>query len=175
MKKGTINKLSTAAMNARDNAYCPYSDFAVGAALLADDGNVYAGANVEVANYKSNCAEESAIAAMITAGARKIDVITVIGASDAHLITPCGSCRQKIREFADEDTEVISLDTAGAVARIMTLGELLPDSFGPDHLDMPAVKAPRKSAGQKPVKKKTAAKPAPKRTPKKTAKKAKKR
>ncbi len=127
-------KLFAAAERVRKNAHAPYSHFPVGAAILADDGAIYAGCNVENAAYPlGNCAEASAIAAMVGAGARRIVRIYITG-NGAEPVTPCGGCRQRIREFADPDTPVICHGVDGAPLRT-TLGALLPHSFGPEHLE----------------------------------------
>ena len=125
--------LFDAAERVREKAHVPYSHFPVGAAILADDGNIYAGCNVENAAYPlGNCAEPSAIAAMIAGGGRRIKRIYVTGPG-AEPVTPCGGCRQRIREFADLDATIVSHGIDGN-ALVSTLGELLPHSFGPDHL-----------------------------------------
>ncbi len=125
--------LFDAAEAVRTRAYAPYSRFRVGAAILADDGKVYAGCNVENAAYpQGNCAEASAIAAMIAGGGKRIMRIYVTGPGSAP-VTPCGGCRQRIREFADLDVTVISHGVDGAPL-VSTLGELLPHSFGPEFL-----------------------------------------
>jgi cytidine deaminase len=105
----------------------------VGAAILADDGKIYAGCNIENAAYPiGNCAEASAIAAMIAGGGRRITRIYVTGPGTAP-VTPCGGCRQRIREFADQDVTVISHGVEGT-ALSQTVAELLPHSFGPEYL-----------------------------------------
>lgn len=125
--------LFDAAEAVRAKAYAPYSNFHVGAAILADDGKIYAGCNVENAAYPvGNCAEPSAIAAMIAGGGKRIRRIYVTGPG-ATPVTPCGGCRQRIREFADLDVEVISHGVDGNPL-VMTLGDLLPHSFGPEFL-----------------------------------------
>jgi len=125
--------LFAAAEAVRARAYAPYSKFSVGAAILADDGKVYAGCNIENAAYpQGNCAEASAIAAMIAGGAKRIRRLYVTGPGSAP-VTPCGGCRQRIREFADPDVEVISHGVAGKPL-VQTLAQLLPHSFGPEHL-----------------------------------------
>ncbi|CAN1505754.1 Cdd Cytidine deaminase [Rhabdaerophilaceae bacterium] len=130
----SIYALFDAAKAAFSCAYAPYSRFSVGAAILADDGRIYAAANVENAAYPAGtCAEAGAIAAMISAGARRITKIMVIGDGDA-LCTPCGACRQRIREFADQDCPIHIAGPEGVRASF-TLSTLLPYSFGPDHLD----------------------------------------
>ena len=126
-------ELFDAAVAAYRNAHAPYSNYPVGAAVRAASGRVYAGCNVENAAYPQGwCAETSAIAAMVSAGERRITaVLTVAG---GELVgTCCGGCRQKIREFADLDVPVWSCDPHGLRATF-TLGELLPHSFGPEHL-----------------------------------------
>ena len=126
-------ELFAAAEAVRARAYAPYSRFAVGAAILADDGRVYAGCNVENAAYPiGNCAEASAIAAMIAGGGRRIRRVYVTGPG-AVPVTPCGGCRQRIREFADRDVVVISHGVDGAPLA-QTLEQLLPHSFGPEYL-----------------------------------------
>ncbi len=125
--------LFAAAEAVRARAYAPYSNFLVGAAILADDGRIYAGCNVENAAYpQGNCAEAAAIAAMIAGGGRRIMRIYVTGPGRAP-VTPCGGCRQRIREFADPDVTIISHGIEGAPL-VSTLAELLPHSFGPGHL-----------------------------------------
>jgi cytidine deaminase len=117
------------------NAYAPYSNYPVGAALRGESGRVYGGCNVENAAYSQGvCAEASAISALIAGGDRRIIEILVLARGDG-LATPCGGCRQKLREFADE---AVSVHIAGpeGVRRSLTLGELLPLSFGPDNLKL---------------------------------------
>ena len=125
--------LFDAAEAVRARAYAPYSNFQVGAAILADDGNIYSGCNVENAAYpQGNCAEPSAIAAMLAGGGKRIEKIFVTGPG-ATPVTPCGGCRQRIREFASETTPIICLGVEGEPLHT-TLGELLPHSFGPEFL-----------------------------------------
>lgn len=125
--------LLQAAKDAMAQAYAPYSKYHVGAAILAENGKVYSGCNVENAAYPiGNCAEASAIAAMVRDGARLIREIAVIG-SGTELCTPCGGCRQRIREFAIAETRIHACDASG-VRRTFTCAELLPESFGPEHL-----------------------------------------
>jgi cytidine deaminase len=114
-------------------AYAPYSKFPVGAVVKGANGKLYAGCNVENAAYPQGwCAETSAIAAMIADGERRIVEVAVIGGG-AALVTPCGGCRQRLREFADEATPIHICGVEG-LRRTMTLGELLPHSFGPENL-----------------------------------------
>ena len=125
--------LFEAAEAVRTKAHVPYSHFAVGAAILADDGKIYAGCNVENAAYpQGNCAEASAISLMIAGGAKRITRIYVTGPGSAP-VTPCGGCRQRIREFADLDVTVISHGVEGEPLAC-TLEQLLPHSFGPEYL-----------------------------------------
>jgi cytidine deaminase len=129
----TTQALIAAALAARGHAYAPYSRFAVGAALLDAEGRIHAGANVENAAYPQGlCAEAAAIAHMVLAGGRRIVAVAVAGDAPQP-VTPCGGCRQKLREFADDDTPVLAAGPGGLRARF-TLGELLPASFGPQHL-----------------------------------------
>jgi cytidine deaminase len=125
--------LIAAAAAARARAYAPYSRFAVGAAIRAADGTLHAGANVENAAYpQGQCAEASAIGAMIAAGGRRISEMAVLADGEA-LCAPCGGCRQRIREFADAETRIHLCGPEG-LRRTVTLGELLPLSFGPENL-----------------------------------------
>ena len=115
------------------NAYAPYSNFPVGAALRTVDGRRYAGANVENAAYpQGQCAEASAIGALVAGGGGRIAEV-VVAAPSRELCTPCGGCRQRLREFAPDDAP-IHLADLDRVRRTTTLGELLPLSFGPEHL-----------------------------------------
>ncbi|MCJ2083116.1 cytidine deaminase [Methylobacterium sp. J-090] len=128
-----LQSLFDAARTARTRAYAPYSRFAVGAALRDADGRVHAGCNVENAAYPvGTCAEAGAIAAMIAEGGRAIREMLVIGPGPG-LVTPCGACRQRIREFAAPETMIHVADGDGVRARF-TLGALLPNSFGPENL-----------------------------------------
>ncbi|HEX3500081.1 MAG TPA: cytidine deaminase [Stellaceae bacterium] len=128
-----LAELIAAAAAARANAYAPYSRFAVGAAIRSVDGTLHAGANVENAAYpQGQCAEASAIGAMIAAGGRRISEMAVL-ADGAALCAPCGGCRQRIREFADPATPIHLCGPEG-LRRTVTLGELLPLAFGPDNL-----------------------------------------
>lgn len=120
--------LFEAARTAMEKAYAPYSKFPVGAAILADDGQVYAGANIENLSFPQGwCAEPTAIGAMIMGGGRKIVEMAVI-AEKLALCPPCGGCRQKIAEFADAQTRVFLCDDQG-VQKTMMMEELLPFSF----------------------------------------------
>lgn len=125
--------LLAAARAVRERAHAPYSRFKVGAALLDEQGRIHAGCNVENAAYPQGlCAEAGAVAAMVAAGGTRIAAAVVVG-EGPRLTTPCGGCRQKLREFAGDDLPVIVADGQTVRARF-TLGELLPASFGPEHL-----------------------------------------
>ena len=132
-KTPTDQALFKAAEAVRTKAHVPYSHFAVGAAILADDGKIYAGCNIENAAYpQGNCAEASAISAMISGGGKRITRIYVTGPGTAP-VTPCGGCRQRIREFADLNVTIISHGVDGQPLSC-TLEQLLPHSFGPEFL-----------------------------------------
>ncbi len=126
--------LLDAAKRARENAHAPYSNFKVGAAVKTASGEIFAGCNVEnVAYPEGTCAEAGAIAAMVMAGQREITEALVI--ADAPLpVTPCGGCRQKLREFCGPETRVTMLTTGGA-EQVMTMAELLPGAFTNAHLE----------------------------------------
>lgn len=135
--------LVAAAIAAMSKAYAPYSGFPVGAALRGASGAVYAGCNVENAAYPQGCcAEASAISALVMGGETRIVEAAVAGGGD-KLVTPCGGCRQRLREFAGDDA-LIHICGPEGLRRSVTLGELLPLSFGPDHLDT-ASRAGRKT------------------------------
>ena len=125
--------LLQAARSAQAHAYAPYSQFRVGAAVLDELGRIHAGCNVENAAYPEGaCAEAGAFSAMVLGGGRRVRALAVVG-DGAGLVTPCGGCRQKLREFAAGDTPVLVGDRTHLRARF-TLAELLPESFGPEHL-----------------------------------------
>lgn len=135
-----IDRLFSAASAVRERAYAPYSGYRVGAALADESGRIFAGCNVENAAYPvGTCAEAGAIAAMIAGGGRRVAAMLVLADGPA-LVAPCGACRQRIREFAADDTPVHLADPAG-VRRTLTLGELLPFAFGPDNLSPAGVDA----------------------------------
>ena len=126
-------ELFAAAVAVQANAHVPYSNFPVGAALRTTTGAIFVGCNVENAAYPEGmCAEASAIAAMASAGDREISVIVTVCEGEA-IGSCCGGCRQKIREFATPDTLIHNAGPEG-VRRTFTMDELLPESFGPEHL-----------------------------------------
>ena len=122
--------LINAAMEARKNAYNRYSNYSVGAAIIDDRGHLHVGCNVENAAYPlGSCAEAGAISAMVQQGGKRIVKIAVVGgAGDIGPCTPCGGCRQRINEFADEDTVVFTIDDSGKWQEY-TVSALLPASF----------------------------------------------
>lgn len=134
MTESDKQALIDAARRVRAQAYAPYSNFRVGAALLADDGRVFTGVNVENASYGLTvCAERNAVGKMVEAGARRI---TAVAVSSENGVTPCGACRQVLSEFVPrdgDDVPVYVVDGAGNVSET-TISDLLPDRFGPEHL-----------------------------------------
>jgi len=124
------DELIQAAIEARNQAYAPYSNYAVGAALLAENGRFYTGCNVENVSYGLTiCAERTAVVKMVSDGVHKIEAIVV---STENAGSPCGACRQVLVEFAG-DVPVWLVDVDGN-GRETTLHTLLPDHFGPEHL-----------------------------------------
>jgi cytidine deaminase len=126
-------ELVTLARQARERAYAPYSGFAVGAALLGRSGQVFTGCNVENAAYPlCLCAERTAVAKAVSEGEREFEAIAVATAIGA---TPCGACRQVLREFGGPagDLRVIVTDAADNI-RTFTIAELLPEAFTPEQL-----------------------------------------
>jgi cytidine deaminase len=156
MEEEMIQRLIGCAYEARLNSYSPYSNYPVGAALLCADGSIYTGCNVENASYPAgNCAERTAVFKAVSEGKRKFKAIAIVGGKT--LTSPCGVCRQVLREFVnpeefavimteyDEQTKKRLSEAMGEAKagehtqheseyRIMTLAELLPLSFGPENL-----------------------------------------
>ena len=131
-----MKDLLDAALAAHGNAHAPYSQFQVGAAVRTKSGGIFAGANVENAAYPSgNCAEASALAAMVAAGEREVVEVLVVAAGE-RLCTPCGGCRQRLSEFGTPQT-LVHLCDPGGLRRTVTLGELLPLAFVLDAGDAP--------------------------------------
>jgi cytidine deaminase len=128
-----LDTLFEAAKTVQAKAYAPYSRFKVGAAIRTANGQVFTGCNVENAAYPvGSCAEAGAICAMIAGGESRIAEIVVMGEGE-NLVTPCGGCRQRIREFASPETPIHIAGPEG-IRRSFALEELLPFSFGPDNL-----------------------------------------
>jgi len=123
-----VSTLIACALKARENAYAPYSHYKVGAAVVVEDERVFFGCNVENASYGlSLCAERTAMASAVAAGAKRIRAVVVVTEAEPPG-TPCGACRQWMAELGDDSMEVIAANTAGDV-RWFTLGQLLPDAF----------------------------------------------
>ncbi len=133
-------KLVEFALEARKMAYAPYSHHAVGAALLAKNGKVYTGCNIENAGYTpSNCAERTAVFRAVSEGVRDFEAIAVVGGPDNQeelpICAPCGVCRQVLMEFCDPKTFQVVLGTHNPEeTQVMTLEELLPLGFGPSNM-----------------------------------------
>ena len=133
MKQETMQALVDSALSAREKSYCPYSGFAVGAALLSEDGKCYTGANVENASYTPTiCAERVAFFQAVHEGKRKFSAIAIVGGKADEALSdfcaPCGVCRQVMSEFCDGDFLIILYD--GKNVAVYTLDELLPLRFG---------------------------------------------
>ena len=128
-----FERLFEEAKKVRERAHVPYSQFKVGAALLSEDKTIIVGCNVENAAYpQSQCAEASAIGNLVSQGFSNIIEVVVIGSGDI-LTSPCGGCRQRLREFASLNTPIHMCNINGHL-KTLTLAELLPDSFGPENL-----------------------------------------
>lgn len=130
--KRDLKKLIAEARAARRNAYVPYSHYAVGAAVLAESGRLYAGCNVENAAYPTGlCAERVAIFKAVSEGERKFVALAVVTSNGG---SPCGSCRQVFSEFADDDAVIVLAAVRGNRRKKFTMKQILPDRFGPEHL-----------------------------------------
>ena len=128
-----IERLLEAARAAQKRAHAPYSRFHVGAAVLDEQDRVHAGCNVENAAYPLGmCAEAGAIAALVANGGKRVLALLVVGDGEG-LVTPCGGCRQRLREFAAADTPILVADRERMRAQF-TLEQLLPHAFGPENL-----------------------------------------
>lgn len=128
-------ELIEAALAARERAHAPYSGFRVGAAVRDAAGRIHAGCNVENAAYPEGiCAETAALAAMVLAGGREA-VEAVVAGGGASPVTPCGGCRQRLRELGRGGLTIHSVDPEGRVRASHTLAELLPYAFEPEHLE----------------------------------------
>jgi len=126
-----ITKLTEAAAETREKAHAPYSGYRVGAAVVDEQGRIFAGCNVENASYGlSVCAERHALAAAVAAGAREIRALLVLTGSDPPA-SPCGACRQVMREFGDFPVIMANMEGARIISSVE---ELLPMAFGPDFL-----------------------------------------
>ncbi|MEM7421650.1 MAG: cytidine deaminase [Pseudomonadota bacterium] len=128
MTKNNINTLSQLAFEAQKNSHSPYSNFKVGAALITPTGDVFSGCNVESAAFPlGQCAEATAIGNMVSNGHKRISHI-VIASPNEDFCFPCGGCRQKIAEFAPDETQVTMVTQSGEIHET-TIGELLPNAF----------------------------------------------
>ncbi|WP_170752978.1 cytidine deaminase [Ruegeria lacuscaerulensis] len=126
--------LKDAALLVRENAYAPYSNFKVGAAIRSASGEIYSGCNVEnVAYPEGTCAEAGAIAAMVAAGEQELTEVYVV-ASSPQPVPPCGGCRQKLVEFGKREVKVTLASVEGSETET-TIGDLLPGAFGASHME----------------------------------------
>ena len=128
----THQELFSLACQARENAYAPYSKYQVGACILTTEGHTFTGCNFENASFGATiCAERCAASCAIAAGERRFAAIAIAANTAAW---PCGICRQVLREFACSLDMPVIVGPAGGEYKVKTLGELLPESFGPDYL-----------------------------------------
>lgn len=146
MEKAQIQSLIRQALAARKFAYTPYSHFQVGAALLAQNGKVYTGCNIENAGYTpTNCAERTALFKAVSEGERQFSAIAIVGSMQGTVNTlvtgPCGVCRQALYEFSGPALNVIMAKTEDDYI-VTTLGELLPYGFGPANLETDESQSP---------------------------------
>ena len=129
----TTANLVTQAQSAMQNAYAPYSKFHVGAAIIDENNRLHTGCNVENSAYPlGTCAEASAFSSMVLSGARMIKQIMIVSSGEL-MVTPCGGCRQKIKEFCDEETEI--LIAHNDTVTTFHIEDLLPHSFCKKHLN----------------------------------------
>jgi cytidine deaminase len=136
LDKSTIETLIEKAFGMLDFAYVPYSRYTVGAALLAKNGNIYTGCNIENVTFgATNCAERTAVFKAVSEGVKDFKAIAVVGGPQKKITgwcTPCGICRQVLREFCDKDF-IFILAKSKSEYKIMTMDEILPESFKPDN------------------------------------------
>ncbi len=133
MEKEIKDELFKAALEVQKNAYVPYSDFPLGAAVLTEKGEIYTGANIENASFGlTNCAERSAIFNAVSHGQKDIKALLLVSSTEKP-VTPCGACRQVIKEFAD-DIEVVMMTNKGKEIT-MTSSELLPGAFAEEDME----------------------------------------
>ena len=132
-----MKELAKIAIEAKKNAYAPYSGFYVGAALLTKSGKIYTGINIESASYSpTNCAERTALFKAVSEGEREFAAIAIAGSKPGatpEYVYPCGVCRQMLNEFADNDLIVVIAKSEDDY-RVHTFGELFPHGFGPKDL-----------------------------------------
>lgn len=138
LEKSKIQELIKIAMEMTKMSYTPYSNFKVGAALLAKNGQIFRGCNIENAGYTpANCAERTAFFKAVSEGVKEFDAIAVVGGKDGvltEITAPCGVCRQVMMEFCDPKTFLIIMAVDPENYKVMTLEELLPMGFGPANL-----------------------------------------
>lgn len=141
--KVDLDQLIFHARVARRNAYAPYSNYPVGAAVWTTTGKIFTGCNVEIASYPcGTCAETTAIFKAVSEGVRAIRAIAIVTANGA---SPCGNCRQVISEFAADDTLIVLAAPRGDKYKRLTMKQILPDRFGPSQLKTRAPKHAKKS------------------------------
>ena len=132
LKEETIKDLISKAIKMLEYSYVPYSHFHVGAALLANNGTIYTGCNIENAAYgPSNCAERTAVFKAVSEGVKEFEAIAVVGGTDGRIkdfCPPCGVCRQVLAEFCTRDFKVILAKSIDEY-KVFTLEQLLPESF----------------------------------------------
>ncbi|MCR4788217.1 MAG: cytidine deaminase [Lachnospiraceae bacterium] len=143
LKAVPVRDLIARAIEARDYSYCPYSGYAVGAALLAKDGKTITGCNIENAAYgPSNCAERTAFFKAVSEGVRSFKAIAIVGSPKGKKIDqfafPCGVCRQVMMEFCDPGSFIVIVAKSETDYKVFALEELLPEGFGPANLDAEA-------------------------------------
>lgn len=138
LSEAAVFDLIDRAHEMRKRSYCPYSGFSVGAALMAESGDIYCGCNIENAAYSVTiCAERTAMSKAVSEGERSFKAMAVVGGKSVapeDYSTPCGSCRQFMREFCDPGTFEIIVAKSREDYKVFTLDELLPESFGPGNL-----------------------------------------
>ena len=137
IEKNAISELCQKAVEMRSKSYAPYSDFLVGSAVLTEDGEIFTGCNIENSAFgPSICAERTAIAKAVSEGHKDLVAIAIAGGKrdgDLQYCAPCGVCRQVMREFCKPSFKVYLARSADDYKEF-TLGDLLPESFGPDNL-----------------------------------------
>jgi cytidine deaminase len=133
-----LPELIEKSIDMRNYSYAPYSKFRVGAGLLAANGNLYGGCNIENAALAGgSCAERTALCKAVSEGVRSFEAIAVVGGNNGVLsgiCAPCGVCRQVLREFCDPETFRVILGEGNGLYQVVLLKDLLPMSFGPEHL-----------------------------------------
>ncbi len=137
LSEKTVEEMIKIAEKARNFAYAPYSDFKVGASLLCDDGEIFSGCNIENAAYSpGNCAERTAVFKAVSEGRKEFKAIAIVAGKDEvkEYTSPCGMCRQVLREFVNPEKFYVIMAKNVFDYKVMTLEELFPMSFGPDNL-----------------------------------------